>query len=478
MRYFIFTVLACAIFSNSSVAQSRKFADGFNDAKLHLANHKIESALPVLEELWAYDSTNANISYLLGLCYVKTGTDIPKAIRVLEYSSRFFAKDYDASSHMERRSPEYVYYYLLIAYSMNLECKSALETLNQFYKIYSYEDEYYLIDGQKWVRECHMRKKDEEEEEPALAVKEEPKKEEPAPEPEPEVVVEEVKEEPPVEENPVAEEVAVVEEELTPEPPAPEPAPAPAPQFKDRLVLYSDVKNEISTKSINYTTLHSLYGVQVSALLNPQKTGQFENLKNVEVYIDQNGVFRYVIGRFTYRSQAERLLSHVRKAGHRDAFIVDVNSSKYVEEVVTLDNESIHGEIAGKVDFKVQIGAFRHQIPDSLALVYLQIDGIREYTHNDLTILTVGSFDNYDEARAMRDQVRSKWIKDAFVVSYNYDRKISLQDAKRHLAPPTASDEAEEEDTKKAKSSKKKKNKKGKNKKQSDANTSAKSSDL
>ena len=302
MRFLPIIAVLLLLMPVAQAQSDKKFAEGFNTAKLHLANHKIESALPVLEELWEYDKTNANIGYLLGLCYVKTETNIPKAIEILEFSSRYFAKDYDASSHIERRSPEYVYYYLLIAYSMNLQCKEALETLNQFYKIYSYEDEYYLIDGQKWVRECHMKDKEEEKEpEPVIAQKE--------PEPEPTPVEPEAPREAPVEPKepePVVAEVTV-ETETPPavEPEVAEPAPEPTlkakPVFKDRLVRV-DYKKEIGTREIDYSTFRSLYGVQVGAFLSPKFTREFEGLKNVEVYIDQNGVFRYVIGRFSFKS--------------------------------------------------------------------------------------------------------------------------------------------------------------------------------
>ena len=50
--------------------------DNFNQAKLHLANHKLNQAIPILENLWKSDPNNANLNYLLGLCYVKEDTKI------------------------------------------------------------------------------------------------------------------------------------------------------------------------------------------------------------------------------------------------------------------------------------------------------------------------------------------------------------------------------------------------------------------
>ena len=42
-----------------------------------------------------------------------------------------------------------------------------------------------------------------------------------------------------------------------------------------------------------------------------------------------------------------------------------------MEEVVTIGDESINRRITGKVDFRVQIGAFKEQIPEHLARQYL-----------------------------------------------------------------------------------------------------------
>jgi len=412
--------IGCFFISNAT-AQSTEDQEKFNTAKLHLANHKIDRALPILEELWYKDQENANLNYLLGLCYVKEGVKIGQAVELLETASNLYSTDYDAGSNKERRAPEYVYYYLTIAYSLDGQCSSALTSLNQFYSIYSYEDEYYLIDGQKWVRECNLMKKEQERSEQLMALDKRLEEQD---------ATEEVAMNGEIPEEPIVEEV--VEEVVVEE------APTPAPQIKERLNRYKANENKtISTKSIDYTTIASLYGVQVGAFLEPKFTREFERLKNVEVYVDKNGVFRYVIGRFNYRGQAETLLGHIKEAGYKDAFIVDVNDDiKYSEEVVTVGDESIKWQIAGKVDFKVQIGAFRQIIPEQIALTYLQVDGIKEFKQQELTILTVGSFDSYDKAALQKEALRGKGIEDAFVVAFNYNRKIPLDEASKHLGQP------------------------------------------
>ena len=42
----------------AAFAQNQR--EDFNAAKLHLANHKLQEAIPILEKLWGADPKNAN----------------------------------------------------------------------------------------------------------------------------------------------------------------------------------------------------------------------------------------------------------------------------------------------------------------------------------------------------------------------------------------------------------------------------------
>lgn len=417
----LLSVLFCCGFALSLSAQGEASADNFNQAKLHLANHKLSQAIPILEKLWKEDPNNANLNYLLGLCYVKEDVQISKAVELLEAASSIYTKNYASGSNRERRAPEYVYYYLTIAYSKNEQCEEALRALNKFYQVYSYQDEYYLVDGQKWVRECNREQQEEPEteqeqlmvrtgedetpEEPAEAVEETPTLVAATPETEEQKASKEIMAE-------------VIQERVEP-------------QIKERLIPFSDWEN-LRTKEINYTTLSSQYGIQVAALIELKPTRDFEKLKNVEVYVDENGIFRYVIGRFPYRKQAESLLEKIRERGYKDAFIVDVNQPLYNKEVLGLGTENINWHIEGKVSFRVQVGAFAALVPSVVAEKYLEVDDIRENQQNELTILTVGNFATYEKAAAYREELKTKGLEDAFVVAFNMGNKIPLKEAKEY----------------------------------------------
>jgi len=400
------------LIGSSAIAQDQD--NNFNKAKLHLANHKLNQAIPILEKLWAKDPANANLNYLLGLCYVKEDMQIPKSVELLETASSIYTSEYESGTKTERRAPEYVYYYMTIAYSKNGQCEEALRSLNKFYQVYTYNDEYYLVDGQKWVRECNLDRK-EEEEKPDEAIasvesaatendeaSDETIEQTPALSKEQEASLE------------IAQEIKTERNE---------------PQIKERLIPFDDW-DELRTREVNYTTMTSLYGIQVAALIDLKPTRDFENLKNVEVYVDENGIFRYVIGRFPYKKQAESLLAKIRERGYEDAFIVDVNRPNYEQEVLGVGAENINWHIQGSVDFRVQVGAFRTIVSSSVAEKYLEVDGIKENQQNDLVILTVGNFAQYDQAAAYREELKSIGIEDAFVVSFNLGNKIPLKEAK------------------------------------------------
>lgn len=374
MKKLFFLFVGILVWHTVAFSQKNYF-DYIREAKLHIANHRPDLAIPALEQVYNTDSINANICYMLGMCYVKMDTLNEKAIRILKWAERSYTDKYDYKSIEERRAPEYVYYYLLIAYSQGGYCKKALETLNTFYKIYSYEDEWYLMDGQEWFRECDDNQKDTTQADSSYARR----------------------------------------------------------VFRDRLVSPNKLKG-IGTKRVEYSTKSTMYGVQVGALLEPKYTLEFERLKNVEVYMDRNGVFRYVVGSFLFRSQAEKLLVAVREQGYKDAFIVDLNQNEqFTDLVVTIEDESINKEVSGDIQFKVQIGAYRYEIPDYMARVYLKIDNIQEHTQDDLTILTVGNFTTYEEAIAYRNEMIQTGVNDAFVVAFNNGKKLPLDVALKYL---------------------------------------------
>jgi len=86
--------------------------------------------------------------------------------------------------------------------------------------------------------------------------------------------------------------------------------------------------------------------------------------------------------------------------------------------------------------FKVQIGAFKDEVPLEIANKFLKVasKGIKNYVdEKGLTIYTVGSFTSYEEASKMKSELLTAELTDAFIVAYNDGNKISVDEAKTLL---------------------------------------------
>ena len=128
-------------------------------------------------------------------------------------------------------------------------------------------------------------------------------------------------------------------------------------------------------------------------------------------------------------------MAEVKANGYPDAFIVDINEpARYGEEVVTLNDYSIHAELKGKVEFRVQIGAFAETLPRDLRKFYFEVDQLKEVHENDLTIMTAGKFSSYEEAQKHRDMLQQQGLTDAFVTAFNRRKRIPVNVALKHLS--------------------------------------------
>ncbi|MFT4982630.1 MAG: hypothetical protein ACI9UR_002506 [Bacteroidia bacterium] len=358
---------------SNTYAQDKKdqaFWDEFDQARLNIAKHNAGRSIKILEKLYAKDTLNPNIGYLLGVSLIVVGKDAKRAVRLFEMADNNFGQLWDNPGV---GPPEHLFYYMILAYCRSGDCDNAKKSLIRLEEVFASneeflkEDEYYLMDGRKWANLCK---------EPTLSLLEVP----------------------------------------------------------ERLVKPN---LRIKTQPHKFTTYSTLYGVQVAALLEPQMTRKFDGLKNVEVYVDMHGVYRYVIGNFVFKSQAKKMLDVVRNTGYVDAFVVNItDEERYPMEVIALDQKSPKSQIRGEVEYKIQLAAFKESMPDESARFYLMVDSISEINLEDLTLLTVGSHKSYGSAIERRTELRQMGFNDAFVVAFNQGRKVSIEDARQYLRNP------------------------------------------
>ena len=114
LSFTLFWLLACSV-----IAQpygDSKFKQKFNKADALVFDGSYMEALPLLEEMYKFDTANANLNYLLGVSYMLGKKDYPLAIKRLENATKDVSLDYNEASWKERKAPGITYYYLGKAY--------------------------------------------------------------------------------------------------------------------------------------------------------------------------------------------------------------------------------------------------------------------------------------------------------------------------------------------------------------------------
>ena len=355
--------------------KNKEFNEKFTEAKDLLYNFHPEEALGFLLELEKQDPENGNILYLIGACYTDYNPESGLSITYLEKAKPFVSDNYDADSPTERNASIHLHYFLAVAYAQNQRCEDAEASNELFRKLIGRIGGAYIRDAEFWVNACYRLKN--------------------------------------------------IPEDST--------SPVPNDYQADVRDPYEIKNAKIVTQNIEYTTPSPLWGVQVGSFSKFVPIGDFDDINNVDAFIDKNGKVRYVVGSFIFKHQCETLLKVLQESGYKDAFIVDVNKERrYADRIITVNNISIKTQIRGKIHYSLQIGAFRDSIPKEMAEKYIKIDGILERQEGDLTLLSIGSYDTYEEAADQKKALEDVEIYDAFVVAYNYDQKITVKQAKAY----------------------------------------------
>lgn len=366
------------------------FQKKINIAKQHLSKRKINDALPYLLYLNGKYSNNANLKYLIGLCYAELEIVNPRTLELLTEVSNKASLEYDPNSLEKERVPIYGYYYLSIAYAQNRNCDLAETYRNRFMDGYPHNDSYYPDELQRWIDICNGMTKEPRKVplpkypnfKPYVPPKKEIKKE-------------------------LAIKTAEPEQQII--------------ESKERAI------QQIKTQKLGYSTQLSIYG-ELGAFKEAVPVSRFKELKNVDALMDKTGWIRYVVGHFSIRSQAEKLLEIIQGKGYADAFGLNVNQQKKSkDEVVSVNNVNIRANPIGEIKYRVQIGAFKKQIPDESAELYFKIEGITEHREQGMNYLTVGKFKYYAEAKAYSEGIIDIGTSDAFVIAINNGLKIPLQ---------------------------------------------------
>jgi len=384
MKKLILISISILVFFNAQSQDSLEME--FDKARVLLAKRNIEEAIKSLRKVYVSQPENANINFLMGAAYTELVGTQGEALFHLKKAVQNVNEKYIIGSFKENGSPIHVYYYLTIALVEVDSCAEAAKALIEFKKHSERVDGYFIDEASRHLQKC------------------------------------------PYAENAIADNWNEV---------------IPPPENYDPTFIEEEEKIELDTaalanrgiltKRLEYTTKAALYGVQIGSNLNPSPISSFGEVKNVDVFIDNEGIIRYVIGHFVYRKQADRLLETLQEKGYKDAFVVNVNDErKYSNEVISYNNVNLRAGIRGTVEYYVQLGAFKESIPDNLMQAYTEISGIEEIVDQDMTMIVLGPFEKYSEAVNHKNGIDESKISDAFIVAFNKGKRIPLNDAINH----------------------------------------------
>ena len=201
------------------------------------------------------------------------------------------------------------------------------------------------------------------------------------------------------------------------------------------------------------------YSVQVGVYRTANPPAILSSLEPIYSEALSRGLYRFTSGRYENRSDAEAAKSNAINQGIKDAFVVAVKGSRNVampstvsprtsntenriassENTIASDavNENVkNNPLSEGVRFKVQLGAFRQNVPFETVDAFLKVSDkgiVRETDERGLNIFYAGDFSDFESARLLKEEVVIKGVSDAFVVAIQGGKRIPLTDVLKEI---------------------------------------------
>ncbi|MBI3511943.1 MAG: PD40 domain-containing protein [Bacteroidetes bacterium] len=102
------------------------YRDNFLQGNQLIEEKNYPVALQFFSEAYKVDSTNANIKYKMGVCYLYSYSEKKKALPYLREAVKDVSRNYDPYEPKVKKAPENAMYYLAIAYHYNYQFDSAI----------------------------------------------------------------------------------------------------------------------------------------------------------------------------------------------------------------------------------------------------------------------------------------------------------------------------------------------------------------
>lgn len=136
-------VLSLVLFFNLAKAQlpSGSYADYFKEGNFLLLEENYDLALKNFIEAYHKDSSNANINFNVGYCYLLSSTQKGKAEKYLAKSIGNITRNYRQDDASEKSAPPLAIFYYGRALSINYKFDEAIAQYNTFENTYAHDKE-------------------------------------------------------------------------------------------------------------------------------------------------------------------------------------------------------------------------------------------------------------------------------------------------------------------------------------------------
>ena len=131
MKQLAFTLLL-VIGMTSSFAQGKSYREKFTQGNYLILEQNYQLALDYFLEAYKIDSTNANINYKIGLCYLQTATQKNLALPYLKKAITNVTHNYDDTNPFEKKAPESAYSLIAEAYRLDYKFTESNIYYNMF----------------------------------------------------------------------------------------------------------------------------------------------------------------------------------------------------------------------------------------------------------------------------------------------------------------------------------------------------------
>ncbi len=134
MKSKLFLLCICMCIFNTVYSQGSKadYRENFTQGNLLILEQNYPLALKHFLDAYRIDSSNANINYKLGLCYLNSANEKNKALPFLEKAVLNIGHNYDDTNPLEKKAPEMAYYSLGTAYRLAYRFNESNTYFNKF----------------------------------------------------------------------------------------------------------------------------------------------------------------------------------------------------------------------------------------------------------------------------------------------------------------------------------------------------------